>query len=368
VRKSGDVSSLSESQIALGAFRDIDAATAQALIDAKVRAVLNTQPSSSGATPNIGPQVLTQAGILLLDITDHSGWGKLKSGDEVRIDGGAVYLGDEHVASGTVIDEQTAERQLAAAKEAISNRLDAIAANVSDHIDREQIMLLTGATVPPVRTVMADRAVVVVSSGYDDEADLKGLKRYIRENDPVLIGAGAGADILLAEGYKPHLVIGALENISDRAIRTAGEVVVTTSSGTVINPERLERHGKQIVTFVSTGADDDLAIVLADTHEAGVIIHAGGPATMRDFIERAPSEAARMFTARLRAGSRIVDAKAVGHFTSQRISLWPVLLLLLAAVIAVGAAISITPVGQDWFESLGENLTDLGSWIKGLFK
>jgi len=27
----------------------------------------------------------------------------------------------------------------------------------------------------------------------------------------------------------------------------------------------------------------------------------------------------------------------------------------------------VTPVGNDWFDSFGDQLADLGTWIKGLF-
>ena len=367
VRRSSDTAALREGEIALVEHPDLDARQAQTLIDRRVRGVLNSAPSSSGRSPNLGPQMLAQAGIVLVDITSEGVWTRLKSGDEVRIEDGQVFRGEMLIASGVELDEARTAAALAAAKDSVSNRVDSVATNAADHIHREQVMLLTGAGVPPVRTKLRGNPVVVVSHGFDDAADLRGLRRYIAANDPVLIGAGAGADVLLAAGYTPAIVIGALENISDQAIRTSGEVVVTTSSGTVDGPERLERHGKEIVTFVSTGADDDLAILLADTNEASVIVHVGGPSTLTDFLERAPSEAGRMFVARLRAGSRIVDAKAVHHFTSQRIALWPVLLLLVAAIVAVGAAVAVTPVGQDWFDSLGDQLADFGTWIKGLF-
>lgn len=367
VRRESDVKSLNEGDIALVEYPDLDARQAQTLLDRGVRGVLNSAFSSSGRTPNLGPQMLAQAGVVLVDITSEGVWTRFKSGDKIRVDDGQVFRDEVLIASGIVLDEARTADALAAAKDSMSNRLDSLAANASDHIHREQVMLLTGATVPEVRTQLSGRAVVVVSRAYDDVADLQGLRRYIRANDPVLIGAGAGADVLIEAGYTPDVVIGALDNISDQAIRSSGEVVVTTVSGAVENPERLERHGKQIVTFVSSGSDDDLAIILADTHEAGVIVHVGGPATLTDFLERAPSEAARMFVARLRAGSRLVDAKSVHYFSTQRLSLWPVLLLLVAAVAAVAVAVSVTPVGQHWFDSLGNQIADFGSWIKGLF-
>ena len=101
-------------------------------------------------------------------------------------------------------------------------------------------------------------------------------------------------------------------------------------------PERLEKHGKQVATFVSTGADDDLAILLADTNEASVIIHVGAPADLSQFLDRAPTEAARMFVSRLRAG--VEDRRRQGRAPFQHRPNAVVaasLLLLLAGVVAV---------------------------------
>ena len=367
VRRGSDVASLREGDIAVVDQPELDTRQAEELIERRVRAVLNAAASSSGRIPNVGPQMLSRAGILLVDLASDAVWSELKNGEMVRIEDGKVFRDEILVVSGTELDETRTAAALAEAESGLATRLDSLAANATDHIQREQTMLLDGAQVPRIRTKLRGRAVVVVSRAYDDEADLRGLRRYIHDDDPILIGAGAGADVLLKAGHVPAIVIGALDNLSDAAIRAAGEVVVTTSSGTVDTPERLERHGKEVVTFVSTGSDDDLAIVLADTNEAAVIVHVGAPATLSKFLERPPSEVARMFVARLRAGSKIVDAKAVHHFTSQRFPLWPVLLLLVAGVVAVAVAVAVTPVGNDWFDSLGDQLADLGSWIKGLF-
>lgn len=367
VRHDDEIAALDPGEIAVVGHPDLDSRQAQALIDRRVAAVLNAARSSSGRAPNTGPQMLATAGILLIDITSEDIWTRLKGGDQVRIENGQVFRDEVLVASGIELDEQRTAIDLKAARDGLATRLDSLAANATDHIHREHAMLMSGAQVPRLRTKVRGRAVVVVSRAYDDAADLKRLKRYIREHDPVLIGAGPGADVLLKAGLTPGIVVGALDHISDAAIKKAGEVVVTTASGMVDGPERLERHGMEIVTFVATGSDDDLAILLADTNEAAVIVHVGAPSSLPQLLERPPAEAAPMFVARLRAGAKIVDAKSVHHFSSQRHSVWPVLLLLLAGVAAVAVAVSITPVGQDWFDSIGEQLTDLGSWIKGLF-
>ena len=366
-RRDDDVATLDQGEIVVIGRPDLDARHAQALIDRHVSVVLNADRSSSGRSPNTGPQLLAKAGIVLIDVTSEDVWTRFKDGDVVRVENGQVFRDEVLVASGIELDEQRTANDLQAARDGLATRLDSLAANATDHIHREHAMLMSGAQVPRLRTKVKGRPVVVVSNAYDDAADLKRLRRYIREHDPVLIGAGPGADVLLTAGLTPSIVVGALDHISDAAIKRAGEVVVTTASGMVDGPERLERHGKEIVTFVSTGSDDDLAILLADTNDAAVIVHVGAPSSLPQLLERPPAEAARMFVARLRAGAKIVDAKSVHHFSSQRHAVWPVLLLLVAGVAAVAVAVGITPVGQDWFDSIADQLTDLGSWIKGLF-
>lgn len=365
-RRPKDLAALREGEIAVVDHPDLDTQQAEALIALKVRAVVNVSSSSSGRIPNIGPQMLARAGILLVDVLRSDLASRLKTGDRIRIEDGKVFKDEVLVAAGTQLDQQRTSTDLAAAESGLATKLDSLAANASDHIQREHAMLIGGATVPRLRTRLRRRPVVIVSRGHDDAADLKGLRRYIRESDPILIGAGAGADLLLDSGYTPRIVIGALNNLSDKAIRAAGEVVVTTASGNVEMPERLEKHGKQVATFVSTGADDDLAILLADTNEASVIVHVGAPADLSQFLDRSPTEAARMFVSRLRAGSKIVDAKAVHHFSNNRMPWWPIMLLLLSGVAAMVIAVGVTPVGNDWYDSIGSQISDFGTWIKGL--
>jgi uncharacterized membrane-anchored protein len=366
-RRDADLDELTAGEIALVEQPDLDARQAQTMIDQRVAVVLNAARSTSGRAPNTGPQLLAKAGIVLIDVTSEDVWTRLKSGDQVRVAGGLVFRDEMVVASGVELDEERTASDLKAARDGLATRLDSLAANATDHIHREHAMLMSGAQVPRLRTPLKGRAVVVVSNAYDDAADLKHLRRWIRDHDPVLIGAGPGADVLLRAGLTPGIVVGALDNISDAAIKKAGEVVVTTPSGMVDGPERLERHGMEIVTFVSTGSDDDLAILLADTNDAAVIVHVGAPSSLAKLMEQPPAESARMFVARLRAGAKIVDAKAVHHFSSRRHAVWPVLLLLIAGVAAVAVAVGITPVGQDWFDTIGDRSTDLAAWIKGLF-
>src|SRR6202030_3898670 len=64
------VKHLLRGEIALIDHLDIDRVSAEELIAASAVAVLNCSPSSSGSYPNLGPQLLVEAGILLLDLAD----------------------------------------------------------------------------------------------------------------------------------------------------------------------------------------------------------------------------------------------------------------------------------------------------------
>jgi len=366
-RTDADLSSaLREGDVAIIDVADLDRRHAEVLIERKVRAVVNVSASSTGRFPNLGPRLLAHAGITLVDGVGPDAWTLLRNGGRIRIENGNVYRDEVLAVAGIEHGEERAEAELAASESGLATRLDSLTANASDHLQREQAMLLEGARVPELRTQLAGRGVIVVAHAYDAATDLRSLRRYIVEHDPVLVGAGSGADLLLDAGYTPALVVGSMDNLSDRALKECGEVVITTALGRIENPERLEKHGKEVVQFVATGSDEDLALLLVDTREAAVIVHVGGPPTLVDFLERGPVDVASAFIARLRAGTKIVDAKAVQHFSSNRLALWPLLLLLLCGVAAVAVAVSITPVGGDWFDSLGDTLADFGTWIKGL--
>ncbi len=368
--RSGDdaASSLRQGDIAVVDLTDLDRGQAEALIDRGVRAVINASESSTGRYPNLGPRILADAGVTLIDQVGQGVWTRLKNGDTVRVDGNRVFKGETLVAQGVSQDDATVTASLGEADKGLSTRLESLMANATDHLQRERAMLLEGARVPRLGNRLRKRPVVVVSKTFGWQNDLRRVKKWIRERDPVLIGVADGADALLDAGYKPHVVLGTLDELSARAFHSGALVVVTaTSTHDKGGAERFEKAKVDPVWFIATGSATDLAIILADSNDAPVIIEVGAPQGLMEFLERGPADVASSFVTRLRAGSRLVDAKAAGQFAAPSMPMWPVLLILLAGVVAVVAAIAITPVGSDWFDSLGERIDDARTWIEGLF-
>ncbi len=78
------VKHLARGDIALIDHLDIDRVSAEELIAAGAVAVLNCRASSSGSYPNLGPQLLVEAGILLVDLPDDSLFDALGDGEEIH--------------------------------------------------------------------------------------------------------------------------------------------------------------------------------------------------------------------------------------------------------------------------------------------
>src|SRR5207249_10900784 len=66
------------------------------------------------------------------------------------------------------------------------------------------------------RSDVSGRHVLVVVRGYHYKEDLAALRSYIRELRPVLVGVDGGADALREEGYRPDIVLGDMDSVSER--------------------------------------------------------------------------------------------------------------------------------------------------------
>ncbi|PXY23791.1 thiamine pyrophosphokinase [Prauserella sp. PE36] len=348
---------------------DLDRATADALVEAGVAAVVNAAPSISGRFPNLGPEILVAEGIPLIDNVGGEVLRRIKDGSRVRIHEGVVYSGERRVASGTVQTSESVADQMIEAKAGMSTQLEAFSANTIEFLRRERTLILDGVGVPELRIPLRDRHVVVIAPGNGHAEDLRGLKKYIAEHRPVLIGVDSAADTLRAHGYTPDVIVGDPSGIEAATLKAGGEVVVPAQpDGHAPGVERIQDLGIGAVTFPASGNAEDLALLLADTHDADLVVTVGFQATLREFLDHGRSGSnPSTFLTRLKLGTKLVDGKAVATLHRSRVSVGAVVLLVLAALVVVLAALLVSDVGDVYLDWVRDTWNSFTSWVKGLF-
>ena len=99
---------LEPGDIAIIDHADLDRVSADELIACGVAAVVNAAKSVTGRYPNLGPRLLLDAGIPLVDDAGRDVLTRVADGDIVRLDSGTLYnAGDQVVAKGTLVTEDS---------------------------------------------------------------------------------------------------------------------------------------------------------------------------------------------------------------------------------------------------------------------
>src|SRR5215475_4525453 len=339
---------------------DLDRVAADSLVAVGVAAVLNAKPSISGRYPNLGPEVLVQAGIPLVDDLGEELFDRLREGETVRVEGCMVYRGEDVLGQGRRQDAESIGQSMAEAREGLSVQLEAFAANTMEYLKQERDLLLDGVGVPDIETRIAGRHVLVVIRGYDYQADLDVLRPYIREFKPVLIGVDGGADALIEAGYSPDMIIGDMDSVTDDALRCGAEVIVHAyPDGRAPGLARVHQLGVAAQTFAAAATSEDLALLLADEKGASLIVAVGTHYTLVEFLDKGRGGAASTFLTRLKVGGKLVDAKGVSRLYRQNISPSSLLLLVLSAIAAMTSAVAVSTVGKaylglaaEWWDNL----------------
>lgn len=347
---------------------DLDRVAAEALVECQPLAVLNAAPSVSGRYPNLGPGILVEAGIPLLDDLGPDVM-RLKDGQEVQVRGQEVRSADgtRLLAEGSLQDCDSVELLMEEARKGLSTQLEAFVTNTMEYMRAERDLLLNGVGMPQIRTQMSGRHVLVAVRGYSYKEDLKVLRPYIRDYKPVLIGVDGGADALLELGVRPDMIVGDMDSVSDKALACGAEIVVHAyRDGRAPGRERVESLGVEHLVFSATGTSEDIAMLMADEAGAELIVAVGTHATLLEFLDKGRAGMSSTFLTRLKIGSKLVDAKGVSHLYKTRFSGWQLALLALSGLVALWVALASTPAGQTFLGLSGAVWDDLVNFLRGL--
>ena len=338
---------------------NLDRITAETLVEAGVNAVVNAAGSTTGKYPNMGPFILARAGVYILDGVGKKVFERLSTGDEIELRGDGVYKEGELLAVGEHLDEETAERRLRESRRVVGVALESFAQNTIEFMRHEQDLLFSRLKVPTdLARAMRGRQVLVVVRGYDYRQDLAALRTYLREVRPFIIGVDGGADALLEAGWKPNLVFGDMDSVSEEGLRLADRLLVHAyPDGNCPGLERLRAAGiADAETLPAPGLSEDVAILIAEQCGAELIVAVGTHVGLVEFLDKGRRGASSTFLTRLKVGARLVDAKGVSKLYPSRVSVWQLVALVVAAMVAISAIVYSSHSLADIFQILAIKL------------
>jgi uncharacterized membrane-anchored protein len=354
--------------VALIDHQDIDRVAAEALVAARPSAVVNAAASISGTYPNLGPEIIVSAGIPLIDEVGAELFEIAREGEQVRLDGNVLLRGDVPLAAGRLLDTPTVVAAMEEARLGLSEQLENFVENTMEFLRKERELLLDGVGVPEIDTDLADKHVLIVVRGYHYREDLAALRPYIREYRPVMIGVDGGADAILEASYKPAIIVGDMDSVSDKALTSGAEIVVHAyRDGTAPGLDRLRELGLRSVVFPASATSEDVAMLLADDRGAKLIVVVGAHVNLMEFLDKGRSGMASTFLTRQRVGGKLVDAKGVSRLYRSQISTGSLLLLIGATVVTLVAAVAVSPWAGAYWEVLRGYWDNFLFWVQGLF-
>jgi uncharacterized membrane-anchored protein len=353
------VKRLSADDIAIIDHTDLDRVSAEELVESGVRVVVNVAQSQSGRFPNPGPLVLVRAGVRLIDAPGALLFDEVSDGEYLSVRGAGVFRNGTCLASGRILGEHDLDRALAEQRGRVTDALEAFAENTMRYLRDEGRLLAEGIAFPPLATSFRDRHALVVARGPGFKRDLRMVRPYVRDFKPVLLAVDGGADALLAEGYKPDVIVGDMDSVSDAALRSGAELVVHAyAGGTAPGAERLDALGIDFQTVQATGISEDMALLLAYEKGAELIVAVGTHFNLTEFLERNRAGMSSTFVTRLKVGEILVDAKGVSRLVSRRVGLWPLTIVTLTGLAAIVAAIVASPALSNLVELVGNRLRE----------
>jgi uncharacterized membrane-anchored protein len=354
------VKRLSADDIAIIDHTDLDRVSAEGLLESGVRVVVNVAPSQSGRFPNPGPLQLVRGGVRLIDVSAEDLFDNVHEGELLTVRGAGLYRNGTCVASGRVLEERELERSFAEQRGRVTEALEAFAENTMRYLREEGRLLAEGIAFPPLRTNFRDRHALVVARGPGYKRDLRMVKPYVRVFKPVLIAVDGGADALLDEGYKPDIIVGDMDSVSDQALGSGAELLVHGyRDGVAPGAERAQALGLPYEIVPATGISEDLALLLAYEKGSELIVAVGTHFNLIEFLERNRAGMSSTFITRLKVGEILIDAKGVSRLATRKVGIWPLILFALAGLGAIAVAIAVSPALRHLIEYLALRLRDL---------
>ncbi len=286
----------------------------------------------------------------LIDVAGTELFDEISDGEQLTVRGASLFRNGTCLATGRTLGEHELADALTEQQGRVTEALQDFADNTLRYLREEGRLLTEGIDFPQLRTGFRDRHALVVARGPGHKRDLRIVRPYVRDFRPVLVAVDGGAEALMEEGWKPDVIVGDMDSVTDATLRCGAEILVHAyREGHAPGEERLRRLGVPFQTVAAPGISEDIAMLLAHERGAELIVAVGTHFNLVEFLERSRAGMSSTFVTRLKVGEILIDAKGVSRLVSRRIGVWPLVAFGLAALAALVVAVVASPALRNVF-------------------
>jgi uncharacterized membrane-anchored protein len=351
---------LKPDDIAIIDHADLDRVSAEELLESGVRVVVNVADSQTGRYPNPGPLLLVRGGVRLIDAPGADLFAAVSEGEMLTVRGAGLFRNGTRIVAGRELRADELSEALRDQRGQVTEALESFAENTMRYLREEGRLLSEGIGFPAMETRFRDRHALVVVRGPGHKRDLRIVRPYVRDFRPVLVAVDGGADSLLESGYKPDVIVGDMDSVSNEALTSGAELVLQAyEDGRAPGADRLRELGLEYHLVPAPATSEDVAMLLAYEKGAELIVAVGTHFNLIEFLERNRAGMSSTFLTRLKVGEILIDAKGVSRLVSRRVGLWPLAAFAVTGLGALVVAVVVSPQLRSWFELLGLRLRDL---------
>ncbi len=104
----------------------------------------------------------------------------------------------------------------------------------------------------------------------------------------MLVGVDGGADAIIAEGFRPDMILGDMDSATDAALTCGAEVVVHAyaDGGRTRASSGCSASGSTRVVAPAIGTSQDVAMLLAHENGAELIVSVGAHFNLTEFLDK----------------------------------------------------------------------------------
>lgn len=308
------VERLPKKSIAVVSHQDIDIVAAQQLIQCGVKAVINLRTSMSGFFLHHGVETLLNAKIPVFDVVSHL---------QENLEGKLLSIKENilfHEEKGTwkKLCELSpyciskVEQLKIEAKSCFSKQFKAFVGNSLYYGEKELDLFVNEVESLSELRQFKGKSVLVVARGGNYAKDLQTIKSIIKSKKLITIAVDGGADGLLKIGVKPDYIIGDMDSVSEKSLKSGANLLVHTyRDGRSPGEGRMKALQLPYKKITFLGTSEDVATIFAYCSGAQKIYTVGTRVGMNEYLEKGRIGMGSSLLTRMKVGHVLVDLKGI---------------------------------------------------------